>query len=185
MEERFPDLAQQLLIACGSSPQRRARMLQTAFLNEQTPVAWVISNLPRSLLAHSQPLLEIPAILSVLFECCEANTPEAMSSLPGVLDACCIRNTNALFQLVNPLASPSVLGTPIYSITLSSCWDDQSGTQDNFDFTVHDFPTRMLIEGSVDMRFIAHCEWCATQWPNFIQPNLHLSSMPPLFTFLG
>ncbi|KAH6906415.1 hypothetical protein BKA70DRAFT_1287478 [Coprinopsis sp. MPI-PUGE-AT-0042] len=147
-EERYPDIAMQLLMACNSDTQRRERMLQTPFLNGQTPIAWVICNIPNSLLT-GQALLEMPHILSVLFECCEARTPAAMSALPGVLEACCIRNTNQLFQLLNPLANPS--GTPVYSITLSSSWTDQ----DNFDFTIPDFPTRMLIEGRIDMRFIS------------------------------
>ncbi|KAH6906417.1 hypothetical protein BKA70DRAFT_1563738 [Coprinopsis sp. MPI-PUGE-AT-0042] len=148
MDKAFDDLPQKLLEACDSKTGRRKQMLQTPFVDGQAPIAWAICNLPDSLLSAGT-LERLPPIISALLDCCGEQTPSLMDA---VYSACCIRNTNSLFQLINPYPKSNWSDTPAYSIKPARSYGVTALNE--FQFSINDFPTRMLVEGRIDMRFI-------------------------------
>lgn len=122
-------------------------MLETAFLNDHNPIHWAICHIPSSILSGAT-LPEIPPVILRLLECCRGLS---VKSVDSILEAFCLRDTNALLQVIHSAASSP------YRITHSN-WPNP----DQFEFCIPDFPTHILVEGEVVMRFISRCEWL---WP--------------------
>ncbi|KAH6906419.1 hypothetical protein BKA70DRAFT_407884 [Coprinopsis sp. MPI-PUGE-AT-0042] len=147
MGTNYNYLKEHLLQICSRSRQRRAKMLQTPFLNGETLITWTICHLPERLLLDT-PFDRIPPVLRVQLECIKSW--EANATLTDAMSvACCIRNANRLFQLLNPYRKSRSSGSLLYTLR-------QDATSKTFQFTIDDFPTLMLVEGRVDLRFI--CE---------------------------
>jgi hypothetical protein len=124
-------------------------MLVAPFLNDQTPIYWAICNIPSSTLVEAD-LVATPPVLSALIASCGNLSAQAFNDIQ---QACSIRSSNKLFQLLKAAIQVEETGTP-YTITPGS------GTvEPAFDFCIPEFPTRMLVEGRIDMRFISECEW--------------------------
>ncbi|KAH6906413.1 hypothetical protein BKA70DRAFT_1287467 [Coprinopsis sp. MPI-PUGE-AT-0042] len=150
MDVTFDELASNLLRICHSESQRLARMLRTPFLNGQSPIVWTICNFPANLLS-SGPWDRLPSVLAVLLQCCGAW--ELHSTLVDTIyGACCMRNSNSLFQLLNLSALSLHSLTPVY--TLDQC--SPAAPNFAFEFVICEFAKRMLVDGKVDMQFI--CE---------------------------
>ncbi|KAH6906418.1 hypothetical protein BKA70DRAFT_407866 [Coprinopsis sp. MPI-PUGE-AT-0042] len=135
LDKTFDDLPQKLLEACDSKIERRKHMLQTPFVDGQTPITWAICNLPDRLLSANK-LEKQPPIITALLRCCGEPT-SSVTNL--VYSACCIRNT------------------PAYSIWPSRLYGFKAAASSELQFSINDFPTRMLVEGRIDMRFIHGC----------------------------
>lgn len=154
METNYDHLGEHLRMVC--TPERWLRkMLRTPFLNGETLITWTIYHLPEPLLLHTA-LDRIPPVLSVQLGCIES-----WKKIPTLTDAmsvaCCTRNANALFQLLNPYrdsAAPSE--SPIYTV-------ERDGMHSQtFRFTINNFPLHMLVDKRIDLRFICGCEsFCA------------------------
>ncbi|KAH6906421.1 hypothetical protein BKA70DRAFT_1224265 [Coprinopsis sp. MPI-PUGE-AT-0042] len=123
------------------------KMLQTPFLNGETLITWTICHLPEALLLHT-PLDTIPSVLSVQLGCIKS-----WQKIPSLTDAmsvaCCIRNTNALFQLLNPYRNSTSSGSLVYSV------ERYGMGPETFQFTINNFPMHMLVDKRIDMRFIS------------------------------
>ena len=151
IETNFDYLGEHLLMVCGNSRERVQRLLQTRFLNDETLITWTICHLPMQLILRT-PLEAIPPVLAVqlrLIPSWQTNTEltEAMTV------ACCTRNANWLYQLLNPYRRPAIMAeSHVYSIT------SLSPTSKTFDFTINDFPTLMIGDGRIDMRFFCECK---------------------------
>jgi hypothetical protein len=145
------DLGNKLLGVCDSNPERLAIMLRTPFLDGQSPISWSICNFPSSL--FSSPLWDrLPPILSLLLERCpgwEKHSP----TVDAIHKACCVRNSNELFQLLNPHFMVPASPGSVYSVDKR-----EAGSGSEFDFVIPNFPSRMLVEGKVDMWFVCECE---------------------------
>ncbi|KAH6901166.1 hypothetical protein BKA70DRAFT_1311469 [Coprinopsis sp. MPI-PUGE-AT-0042] len=154
MDATYDNLANDLLRVCNSDSQRLTSMLRTPFLDGQAPIVWAICNIPANFFSSSS-WDKLPPVLSALLESCPGwqNIPSIANTIYG---ACCIRNSNELFQLLNPHSkSPSSLA-PVYTLVKRG-----TGSGCEFDFVIHDFPTCMLVDGKVDMWFVCESRLCS------------------------
>ncbi|KAH6906420.1 hypothetical protein BKA70DRAFT_1287500 [Coprinopsis sp. MPI-PUGE-AT-0042] len=142
----FDYIQPRLLEICKYDHQRREKLVQTPFLNGETLITWTICHLPERHLLDT-PFEVIPPVLSVQLGCIESwRTDATVTDAMSV--ACCTRNANRLFQLFNPYRKSSI-GAVVYKLA-------GGAISTTFQFTINDFPTLMLVEGRVDLRFI--CE---------------------------
>lgn len=122
-------------------------MLQIPFMNGRSPMHWAISNIPSAILSEAT-LPALPPILSALIDLGGTLSAEALDEIEVT---CCIRDSDALFRYFCPLTK-GVNGEVVYTVRrLDEC---------NFDFCINELPTRMLLEGRVDMKIIVKCERC-------------------------
>ncbi|KAH6906428.1 hypothetical protein BKA70DRAFT_1287539 [Coprinopsis sp. MPI-PUGE-AT-0042] len=154
MEVTFDSLADDLLRVCNSDPDRLARMVRTPFLDGQSPICWVICNFPSDL--FSLTLWDkLPPLLSVLLKCCPG-WQKLPSAVDAIHKACCMRNSNELFQLLNPHSKLPSSSALIYSVDRR-----ETGSGCEFEFVIQEFPSCMLVDGKVDMRFVCESRLCS------------------------
>lgn len=158
MEKTFNDLPQRLLQICDNSTDRLTRMILTPFLNNQTPIYWAICHLPSSLLSESTLRTLPKVVIALIVSCGSLGLNDAC--LTEMHKACCIRNTNALFQRIDLITKAATETSVFYTIKLVT-----NAEEPEFEFFIVDFPTRMLVQGKVDMRFIANCERIISRVP--------------------
>ena len=144
-KKNFNDLPGKLLDACGSRIEQRQQMIQTSFLDGRSPIVWMILNLPDRFL-HGEDAKMMPPVLSALLGCCR-NPPASLRD--SIHAACCSRNSNQLFQFLNPHARSKSSEQQAYTIQAGHFCDGYT-----FNFVINDFLQRMLKDGRVDLRFI-------------------------------
>lgn len=124
-------------------------MLQTPFMDGESPIAWAILNIPDSHLNVDDPE-ELPPILTRLLRCYGSPNDQLMQSIRS---ACCTRDSNQLLQLLET----RVAQTDAFSanvVTLNRCAPGSLNWSSHYDFTIANFRERMLLEGRIDMVFV-------------------------------
>jgi len=149
----------ELLRLCNGDPALLSRMLRTSFIQGQTPVYWIFTNLPREMLTSAPPLWARArgTALPVLERIENACGPliEGSAPMEDLKRACRERNGNALFQQVNPRkASAHVVQE--YTVEV-----DEEGVEPGVGlfcivtFSIPGFAKRMNIEEIVELSFLA------------------------------
>lgn len=152
--------------SCQDNSVLLSQMLTTPFIDGQTPLQWILTRLPDIFFAGSQKMDTKPSIISTLLAAASDN-PVATGTL---VQTCCERGGNALFQLFNEKRQFDHCSTA-YGVIVKSVKapPDQSkrpigilprlsfdNRQDlHAEFSIPNFPERMLIDGFIDIRFVA------------------------------
>lgn len=82
------------LSVCGGSTELLSKILQTKFVDEKTPLHWVIVNLGIA----EGPHTALPLLVKEILDCCTPTLSPVIKA--GIEMACCERDDNDLYQLM-------------------------------------------------------------------------------------
>ncbi|TEB28463.1 hypothetical protein FA13DRAFT_792915 [Coprinellus micaceus] len=130
------------LEVCGGSQQLLSKVLQTRFIDDRTPLRWIICNIGQ------HQVKELPPLPKALLDHCGPSLSE--EAVEDIQKACCDRNDNTMLRaaFVHPLLRDDLLHGFEQPVA-----DVLSGTE--VSFRIPNFLDRMLMfkECSVDVVF--------------------------------
>ncbi|EAU90921.2 hypothetical protein CC1G_02308 [Coprinopsis cinerea okayama7 len=149
LEDGLDSCIQELLQLCNGSRSTMSKMLQNKIFNGQSPLRFILLNLPDAFFAAPSFTTAPPAIESLI---AILDPSPGSSAFDEIVERCLEKDANGLFQLVNDhrYFSESDGQKTSYSAI------HVKGHPDELRFTVPNFPERILTEERIDLRFIAY-----------------------------